>query len=54
MNTFNREINLVRKSISTLEWDLGRNQINEFQKQKLEKFRQEHSALTSELNGLQQ
>ena len=45
--------NLERK-IKPLEWDAGRNQINEFKKLTLEKLKEEHSTLLEELQGLEQ
>jgi hypothetical protein len=42
------------KKIKPLEWDSGRNQINEFKKVQLGKLREEHSTLSEELNGLEQ
>lgn len=45
---------LVRldKHIRQLDWDLNRNQINEFQKKKLGILRTEHATLTTELHQL--
>jgi hypothetical protein len=45
--------NLERK-IKPLEWDDSRNQINEFKKKTLVTLREEHQALSQELNGLEQ
>ncbi|MBS3123016.1 hypothetical protein J4437_00110 [Candidatus Woesearchaeota archaeon] len=44
---------LLERRIHPLEWDLGRNQINEFKKKELEKLKLEFSAVTSELKGLE-
>jgi len=44
--------NLDRK-IKPLEWDLSRNQINEFKKIQLDKLRLEHSGFLNELNNLE-
>ena len=43
----------LEKRLRQLEWDLARNQINQFQKKKLEILRTEHTALTTELAGLE-
>ncbi|MBT4805286.1 hypothetical protein HON71_03885 [Candidatus Woesearchaeota archaeon] len=45
--------NLDRK-IKPLEWDSSRNQINQFKQKTLEALRTEHSALSDELNQLEQ
>ena len=44
--------NLERK-IKPLEWDDSRNQINEFKKKTLVALKEEHQALSQELNGLE-
>ena len=45
--------NLERK-IKPLEWDLSRNQINEFKKVTLEKLKTEQATFLEELQGLEQ
>lgn len=45
--------NLERK-IAPLEWDAGRDQINEFKRLELERLRTEHGKLSEELTGLDQ
>lgn len=47
-----RLFNLERK-IKPLEWDSGRNQINEFKKQELGRLKEEHVALATELEELE-
>ena len=42
----------LERRIKPLEWDAGRNQINEFKKQQLEKLKVEFNALQQELHGL--
>lgn len=42
----------LERKIRPLQWDSDRNQINEFQKQKLERLCGEREALTSELSRL--
>ena len=44
--------NLERK-LKPLEWDLSRNQINEFKKLQLVKLREEHITLVAELRTLE-
>ncbi len=44
-------VDLERK-IRPLEWDSGRNQINEFKKIQLGKLKEEHSTLSDELSSL--
>ncbi len=43
----------LERTIAPLEWDLGRNQINEYKKQTLEKLREDHRLLKAELDGIQ-
>ena len=43
----------LERKIKPLEWDLSRNQINEFRKQELERLKQEHENCSKELNELQ-
>lgn len=43
----------LEKKIGPLQWDLSRNQINEFKKTTLEKLREEFNSLKNELDGLQ-
>lgn len=44
----------LERKIKPLEWDLSRNQINEFKKLELERLKKEHGDLTQELGGLEQ
>ena len=39
----------LERRIAPLEWDAGRNQINEFKKLQLVKLKEEHTALKGEL-----
>jgi TolA-binding protein len=43
----------LERRIRPLEWDAGRNQINEFKKQQLEKLKTEFNTLRQELQGLE-
>lgn len=43
----------LEKRIKPLEWDAGRNQINEFKKIQLGKLKEEHITLLKELNELE-
>ena len=43
----------LERQIRPLEWDAGRNQINEFKKQQLVKLKEEFNTLTQELHGLE-
>ena len=43
----------LERRIRPLEWDAGRNQINEFKKQQLGKLKEEFSVLQQELHGLE-
>ncbi|MBI2572311.1 hypothetical protein HYV86_00465 [Candidatus Woesearchaeota archaeon] len=43
----------LEKRLRQLEWDLARNQINVFQKKKLDQLRAEHTTLSSELASLE-
>ncbi len=43
----------LERKMRPLEWDLSRNQINEYRKQQLEKLRQEHGSLKQEIETLQ-
>ena len=43
----------LERRIKPLEWDAGRNQINEFKKQQLEKLKVEFTSLQQELHGLE-
>jgi len=43
----------LERRIKPLEWDSGRNQINEFKKQQLVKLKEEFNTLTQELYGLE-
>jgi len=43
----------LERRIRPLEWDSGRNQINEFKKQQLEKLKVEFTNLQQELLGLE-
>lgn len=43
----------LERKIKPLEWDLSRNQINEFRKQELERIRNEHNNCLKELNELE-
>ncbi|MDP3698077.1 MAG: hypothetical protein Q8R47_00670 [Nanoarchaeota archaeon] len=43
----------LERRIRPLEWDAGRNQINEFKKQQLEKLKVEFTTLQQELHGLE-
>lgn len=43
----------LERRIRPLEWDAGRNQINEFKKQQLVKLKEEFTTLTQELHGLE-
>ncbi len=43
----------LERRIRPLEWDSGRNQINEFKKQQLEKMKEEFQALQQELKELE-
>ena len=44
----------MERKMKPLEWDAGRNQINEFKKQQLERMREEFASLKSELSALEQ
>ncbi|MEK6853361.1 MAG: hypothetical protein AABX64_01635 [Nanoarchaeota archaeon] len=44
----------MERKMKPLEWDAGRNQINEFKKQQLERMREEFANLKSELSALEQ
>ena len=46
-------LNGLERRIRPLEWDLGRNQINEYKRQQLTKLKEEHSKLNEELGVLQ-
>ena len=43
----------LERRIKPLEWDSGRNQINEFKKQQLVKLKEEFNTLTQELYGME-
>lgn len=43
----------LERRIRPLEWDAGRNQINEFKKQQLVKLKEELNTLTQELSSLE-
>ncbi len=43
----------LERKIAPLEWDVSRNQINEFKKMVLEKLKQEHSTFVQELHELE-
>ena len=43
----------LERKIKPLEWDAGRNQINEFKKQELGRLKEEHVALATELEELE-
>lgn len=43
----------LERRIKPLEWDSGRNQINEFKKQQLVKLKEEFNTLQQELLGLE-
>jgi len=43
----------LERRIKPLEWDAGRNQINEFKKQQLEILKVEFNNLQQELHGLE-
>ncbi len=43
----------LEKKIKPLEWDSSRSQINEFKQKQLEKLREEHKSLSSELAQLE-
>ena len=43
----------LERRIRPLEWDAGRNQINEFKKQQLGRLKEEFNALQQELHGLE-
>jgi len=43
----------LERRIRPLEWDAGRNQINEFKKQQLGKLKEEFTVLQQELHGLE-
>lgn len=43
----------LERRIRPLEWDAGRNQINEFKKQQLVKLKEEFNTLTQELSSLE-
>ena len=43
----------LERRIKPLEWDAGRNQINEFKKQQLGKLKEEFNTLQQELHGLE-
>ena len=45
---------LLERSINPLEWDMARNQINEFKRVELAKLKAERSSLLEELKGLDQ
>jgi hypothetical protein len=41
------------RRIKPLEWDAGRNQINEFKRLELERLKEEHSNFIQELSNLE-
>ncbi len=43
----------LERRIRPLEWDAGRNQINEFKKQQLVKLKEEWNTLQQELSSLE-
>ncbi|MDO8511271.1 MAG: hypothetical protein Q7S55_03835 [Nanoarchaeota archaeon] len=43
----------LERRIRPLEWDAGRNQINEFKKQQLGRLKEEFTVLQQELHGLE-
>ena len=43
----------LERRIRPLEWDAGRNQINEFKKQQLGKLKEEFNVLQQELQGIE-
>ena len=43
----------LERKIKPLEWDLSRNQINEFKKRQLVKLKEEREGLTNELQGFE-
>jgi len=43
----------LERQIRPLEWDAGRNQINEFKKQQLVKLKEQYTLLQQELLGLE-
>ena len=43
----------LERRIRPLEWDAGRNQINEFKKQQLGKLKEELNVLQQELQGIE-
>lgn len=45
---------ILEKKIQPLEWDLSRNQINEFKRITLEKLKEEHSQVLEEVEKLKQ
>ncbi|PIN73978.1 hypothetical protein COV20_02595 [Candidatus Woesearchaeota archaeon CG10_big_fil_rev_8_21_14_0_10_45_16] len=47
------QLSLMERRLKPLEWDLGRNQINEFKKRKLEQLRVEMKTLSQELHDLE-
>ena len=44
----------LERKIKPLEWDAGRNQINEYKKVQLEQLKEQHQTLSSELESLQE
>ena len=44
----------LERKIKPLEWDLSRNQINEFKKKRLVMFKEQHGSLISELTKLEE
>ncbi len=43
---------VLERRMKPLQWDLSKNQINEFRKQQLGRLQGEHSTLTEELSNL--
>ena len=43
----------LERKIRPLEWDAGRNQINEFKKQQLGQLKEQHGTLQQELTQLE-
>ena len=43
----------LERRMKPLEWDLNRNQINEFRQKEFLRLKEEHAACVKELNGFQ-
>lgn len=53
INQLREQLFQLERRIKPLEWDAGRNQINEFKKQQLGRLKEEFNTLKQELHGLE-